>query len=190
MQFRETWIAVLVAAMLVAACGDGAAPKSEKSAPKAETQVPEINPALLTAQVNSAPLFESQGTWSAGYLKARGKGPGVVVGPGGENPNVFAQQFPAKPGDPFKVVARASSVDKAPARGRFQINWLTQDSKFLVATIKAFDVAPEERQFEHVVVAPPGAAAGTLYVVGDGPDSVVRYTEMRILGKEPVAKAN
>lgn len=190
MQFRQTGIAALVAAMLLAACGKGEPPAAEKAAPKAMAPQPEINAALLTAQINSAPLFDSQGTWSSGYIKAKGKGPGVVVGPGGENPNVFAQQFPAKPGDAFKLVARASSVDKAAARGRFQINWLTQESKFIEATIKAFDVAPEEKQFEHVVIAPAGAAAGTLYVVGDGPDSVVRYTEMRVLGREAAPKPN
>lgn len=190
MQFRKTTVAVLVAAMLGAACGDGSPPKAEKGGPKADAPGPEINAAMLTAQITSAPLFESQGSWGAGYLVAKGKGPGVVVGPGGENPNVFAQQFPTKPGDQFKLVARASRVDKIPAKGRFQINWITKESKFISTSIKAFDVTTEEKQFEHLVVAPSGAAAGTLYVSGDGPDSVVRYTEMRVLGKEPAVKAN
>lgn len=178
--------------LLLLGCGEKQAQTGHDTGKISSTDVPApaYKVAMLTAQINSAPLFESQGTWGAGYLVAKGKGPGVVVGPGGENPNVFAQQFPAQPGDQFKLVARASSVDKTPAKGRFQVNWITRESKFISTSIKAFDVTTDEKQFEHIVVAPSGAAAGTLYVVGDGPDSVVRYTEMRVLGKEPAAKAN
>lgn len=190
MQFREAGFTVLVAAMLLAACGKEASQTAGSEATKAETPQVQIDESALKVQVTSAPLFESQGTWGAGYLKAKGKGPGVVVGPGGDNPNVFAQQFPAKPGAPFKLIARASSLDSAPTKGRFQINWLTSESGFIEATIKAFEVSMEEKQFEHIVVAPAGATAGMLYVVGDGPDSVVRYTEMRVLGTEPAASAN
>jgi hypothetical protein len=96
---------------------------------------------------------------------------------------VFAQQFPAKPGEPFKIVARASSVGKPIAKGRIQVNWTDAASKFTSASIKAFDVSPEEKTFETIVEAPPGAMSGTLYVVADGPEDVVRYTEMRLLGK-------
>jgi len=74
--------------------------------------------------------------------------------------------------------------------GRFQINWLNSESKFISASIKAFEVTPEEKTFEYQVVAPTGAAAGTLYVVADGPEDVVRYTEMQLMGKEAKAKAN
>ncbi len=191
-RIAATAIALSASSLFLVACGDKSPPpaSSTGSSQPAVAPQPEINAALLTAQINSAPLFESQQTWGAGYLKARGNGPGVVVGPGGDNPNVFAQQFPAKPGDQFKVVARASSVDKPAAKGRFQINWITRESSFISASMKAFDVGPEEKTFEFLAVAPPGAAAGTLYVVPDGTDNVVRYTEMRLLGKEAVAKGN
>jgi hypothetical protein len=188
MFFRELKsILILAAPFILVACGDSAQQKPDKKV-QATVPQPEINAALLTAQVSSAPVFDTQGRWGAGYLKAKGKGPGVVVGPGGDNPNVFAQQFPVKPGDQFKLVARASSVDSPAAKGRFQINWMTASS-FISASIKPFDVSPEEKQFEHFVTAPSGAVLGVLYVVADGPDNVVRYTEMRLLGKEPVAPA-
>lgn len=191
-RIASTSIALSAISLFLVACGDKSPPpaSSTGSSQPAVSPQPEINAALLTAQINSAPLFESQQTWGAGYLKARGNGPGVVVGPGGDNPNVFAQQFPAKPGDQFKVVARAASVGKPSAKGRFQINWITRESSFVSTSIKSFDVTADEKTFEYLVVAPSGAAAGTLYVVPDGSDDVVRYTEMRLLGKEPPAKGN
>ncbi len=142
-----------------------------------------IDPSLLTAQINSAPLFESQQGWSAGYGKAKGHGPGVVVGPGGNNPNVFAQQFAAKPDEAFKVIARAASVDRPTAMGRIQVNWTAPGGRFIATSIKRLEVTPETQTFEHVVQAPTGTTSGTLYVVADGNDSVVRYLEMRLLGE-------
>lgn len=174
--------AALFALAMLAACGDQSPPAS-KPAQKVGAGNTAINPALLTVQINSAPLFEAQAGWSAGYALARGKGRGVVVGPGGGNPNVFAQQFAARPGEAFKVVARASSVGQGKATGRIQINWTAPGGKFISVSSKVFDVVAEEAVFEHVVQAPDGASAGTLYVVADGPDSVVRYTEMRLLGE-------
>lgn len=195
MQFKDTFhlksniSLVLLAASFLAACGDRsqqqANPQVEKNSPVtvATTPSPEKTSGL-TVQINTAPLFESQQGWGAGYIKAIGHGPGVVVGPGGENPNVFAQQFTAKPDERFKVVARASSVDKPKAMGRFQINWTDAGGKYISASIKAFEVTPEEKTFEHELAAPAGTASGTLYVVADGPKDVVRYTEMRLLGSD------
>jgi hypothetical protein len=181
----------LIAASFLVVCGDSSQQKkAEKKTQTAEAPKREINPALLTAQINSAPLFDSQQGWSAGYAKAIGHGPGVVVGPGADNPNVFAQQFPAKPNEPFKVVARASSVDKPKAMGRIQVNWTDLGGKFISVSSQAFEVTPEEKTFEYQVIASVGAVNGTLYVVADGPDSVVRYTEMRLLGKEVKAKTS
>ncbi|MFA5158875.1 MAG: TylF/MycF/NovP-related O-methyltransferase [Candidatus Omnitrophota bacterium] len=130
--------------------------------------------------INKSPLFDKPEGWGSGFTLAKGKGPGVVVGPGSNNPNVFAQRFSAKPMEQFKIVARASSVGKPKARGRFQINW-ESSGKFLSASIKAFEVTAEEKIFEHYVIAPPGTVSGTIYVVPDKPKDVVRYTEMTLL---------
>jgi hypothetical protein len=175
--------AALLALPMLNGCSDGSQPAASKPTQKVGARNTAIDPALLTVQINSAPLFETQGGWSAGYALARGKGRGVVVGPGGGNPNVFAQPFAARPDEAFKVIARASSVGQARATGRIQINWTAPGGKFISVSSKVFDVVAEEGVFEHVVRAPDGASAGTLYVVADGPDSVVRYTEMRLLGE-------
>ncbi|MFA5158874.1 MAG: hypothetical protein WC484_00005 [Candidatus Omnitrophota bacterium] len=138
---------------------------------------------IFTVQINLSPLFESPQGWGPGFALAKGDGPGVVVGPGTENPNVFAQSFLAKPYQPFKVIARALSVVAPKARGRFQINWTDSQDKFISVSIESFEVTDQEKKFEFYVHAPKGAVAGTLYVVGDGSKDVVRYTEMRLLGK-------
>lgn len=175
-------IVVMIAAGALAACGDGSQ-QGAHTTKAAEAKKAPVDPALLTTQINSAPLFDAQQAWSSGYLKAKGRGPGVIVGPGGNNPNVFAQQFSARPGESFKVIARASSVDTPKVMARIQINWTGAQGKFISVSSGVFEVTPEARSFEHVVQAPPDALAGTLYVVADGPDSVVRYTEMRLLGE-------
>jgi len=137
---------------------------------------------MFPIQINSAPLFESQQSWSSGFLKAKGHGAGVVVGPGTGNPNVFAQAFSAAPGESFKIIARASSVGNPESMARFQVNWVDPSGKFISASIKSFEVVSAEKVFEHVVVAPAGTTSGTLYVVADGPEDVVRYSEMRLMG--------
>lgn len=191
MQFKDKFhftlkisVALITASFLVA-CGDGSQKQIEKKTQDNGVAQTETKPQLLTAQINSSPLFESENGWGAGFIKARskGEGRGVVVGPGADNPNVFAQQFPAKPDEQFKVIARASSVGKPNAVGRFQINWINSE-KYISSSIKAFEVTPEEKTFEVYVTVPAGATAGTIYVVPDGKEDVVRYTEMRMLGKE------
>lgn len=180
----------LIAASFLFACGDSSQQQAEKKTQSSITSLSESKLPVLTAQINNAPLFESQGDWSNGYSQAIGHGLGVVVGPGAGNPNVFAQRFSAKPDEPFKVVARASSVGKPKAMGRIQINWAGAGGKFISVSSKVFEVTPEEKTFDLYVVTPPGAESGTIYVVADGSESVVRYTEMRLLGKEgSVAKA-
>lgn len=133
--------------------------------------------------INSEPMFDSQGAWSEGYLKARGAGPGVVVGPGAGNPNVFAQAFSAKPGEQFRVVARAVSASGAAAMARIQINWTDAGGRFLGVSSQTFEVATEPVAAEVSVSAPDDASSGTLYVVPDGRTSVIRYLEMRLLGR-------
>lgn len=168
---------------LLTGCGDGSQQTASQPAQIVGAGKTAMDPALLTVQINNAPLFESQGSWSAGFAKAKGKGRGVVVGPGGDNPNVFAQQFAARSDETFKVIARASSVGPGKSTGRIQINWTAPGGKFISVSSKVFEVTAQEGIFEHVVQAPDGATAGTLYVVADGPQSVVRYTEMRLLGE-------
>jgi len=176
---------VLFTAIVMHGCGEDSKPVDQSAKPvQSAEKVP-----VLTAQINTSPLFETPQGWGAGFAKAKVDDKGVVVGPGAENPNVFAQQFPAKAGDQFKLIARASSAGKPNAKGRFQINWIDKESKFLSVSMKAFDVTTEEKTFEYFITAPAGAIAGTLYVVPDGQEDVVRYTEMRVLGKEKV-KAN
>jgi hypothetical protein len=137
--------------------------------------------AKLETLVNTEPLFVRQGAWSAGFLKAKGDGPGVVVGPGGANANVFAQGFNAAPGEPFRVVARAASVGSARAVGRLQINWQDASGKFLSVSTKMTDLGERETVLELSAVAPAGTVTGTLYVVAGG-ETVVRYTEMSLYG--------
>jgi len=144
---------------------------------------PKVEIRGLTTTINTSPLFESSQGWGPGFAKATGRGPGVVVGPGRDHPSVFAQQFLTRPHAPYKIVACASSVGQARAKGRFQINWTNSENKFISASIEAFEVVSKEKIFDCYLTAPAGAAVGTLYVVPDGAEDVVRYTEMRLLGK-------
>ena len=174
-----------VFAMAIGGCDGQAVPAARaQSAPPASAT---DSGRLATATLNSAPTFENQGAWSEGYRLARGKGPGVVVGPGTGNPNVFAQAFPATAGDRFTVVARASSGAGPKSRARIQVNWTAADGRFLAVSSRAFEVGADESRVEETVIAPADVARGTLYVVGDGAESVVRYTEMRLLGKPAAA---
>lgn len=188
--FASTSYAALLFAFILVACGDNnVQTKDEQQLQSAGAIQPEDKRLALTAQINSAPLFDSKQGWSAGYLKAIGHGAGVVVGPGSDNPNVFAQQFPANPGEAFRVVARATSVEKPKAMGRIQINWTGHEGKFISVSSLPFEVTQDEKTFEYVAIAPAGSMNGTLYVVPDGHASVVRYTEMRLLGHEKRTEA-
>src|SRR5262245_24428923 len=136
--------------------------------------------------VNSSPLFETPDGWSPGYALAKGHGPGVVVGPGLDNPNLFGQFFSTKPHRQFKVIARASSIDKPAAPAVIQINWHDADGKFISVSRQSFDVGPAERSFRYDVIAPPGAASGTLYVMPGAEKEAVRYTEMTLARLDPI----
>ncbi len=171
-------------ALSFSGCGDKAPQSDRSTSPKSEAYQP-----AFTALLNSSPNFENQGTWSEGYLKAIGHGSGVVVGPGSNNPNVFAQLFSAKPGEQFKVIAKASSAEKPTGMGRIQINWSDAEGKFLSVSSQAFEVGTEEKTYELIVTAPSGVVDGVIYVVADGSDSVVRYTEMRLMGNDTLYKA-
>jgi hypothetical protein len=180
----------VLAALMLAACGDSAQqaqkPVAAVAAPAAApAAAPKGPPPVLTTTISQSPLFDSPQGWSVGYAAAKAKagGKGVVVGPGGADPSVFAQQFPVVAGDQFKIVARASSVNTPAAVARIQVNWLDNASKFIAVSAEQFDVTPQEKTHEAYVTAPAGAFAATLYVAPGGKDDVVRYTEMRALGK-------
>ena len=131
--------------------------------------------------VTSSPRFDSLGNWSeSGFNLAKSDRQGVVVGPGNDNPNVFAQHFPVKAGDQFKVLARASSPNGDNGVAKIQINWSDATGKSIAVSQEPFVVTPAERTFLYRITAPFGAAIGTLYVVPGGAGETIRYTEMRL----------
>jgi hypothetical protein len=138
--------------------------------------------------VNSSPHFELPGGWSAGYALATGHGPGVVVGPGRDNPNVFAQNFPTHGGEQYRIVAEASTVNGTQAVASVQINWLGHVGNFISASQADFSIGPNPTEFEAYVQAPKHAEEGTLYVIpAQQPVEVaVRYTEMGVSRLDPL----
>ncbi|MFO1321956.1 MAG: hypothetical protein U1F52_20310 [Burkholderiales bacterium] len=170
--------AVLALTML-AGCRDAPHPPAATPTVAAVSQ---DDSGQLGVLINSAPTFDAREGWSEGFVKAKGQGPGVVVGPGGGHPTVFAQSFSAAPGERFKVVARAASGAGPKATARIQINWTDAGGRFLAVSSRTFEVTTTETRVEESVSAPAGAASGTLYVVADGEKSIVRYLEMRLLG--------
>jgi hypothetical protein len=130
--------------------------------------------------VNRSPLFQTPDGWSPGYALARGHGPGVVVGPGVDNPNTFAQSFSTEPREQFKVIARAASVDGSDSQGVVQINWHDANGNFISLSRHSFALTQTARSVRYDVTAPPHAAYGTLYVIPGGPKDVIRYTEMTL----------
>jgi hypothetical protein len=121
-----------------------------------------------------------------GYALAKGDGPGVVVGPGQQNPNLFTQSFSIGQNEQYKIVAQASSVSSAQAVGHVQINWIDKDSHFITVTQGEFPVGPQATTFEYPVVAPSGAVQGFLYVIPGGTGEAVRYTEMGVVRLDPL----
>jgi hypothetical protein len=192
--FLPSTALTLSAALMLVACGDGAhqsTAQKPQHGPATVAPAKPKAPPIFALAVSQSPLFESARGWGAGYAAARAKagGKGVIVGPGGGDPTVFAQQFPVRAGDQFKVIARASSVDKPMALARIQINWLDAGNKFISVSAQQVEVARHETAFETILTAPEGAAAATLYVAPGGKDEVVRYTEMRALGEGTPAVA-
>jgi len=144
-------------------------------------QNPAVSAIDYSRTIDVSPLFEEPVGWSAGYALATGHGPGAVVGPGSENPNVFAQTISVKGGEQLLVIARASSIDKPTALAMIQVNWLTAEGQFISVFQKSFEVTPDEKTVRQSVAVPPDAAIGSVYVVPGGTDDVVRYTEMRVI---------
>lgn len=129
---------------------------------------------------NASPRFDSPEGWGAGFRLATGNGPGVVVGPGMDNPNILGQAFSVQPRQFFRIVARASSVGVPRALGCIQVNWLDAAGMPLSGSLKHFEVTPEEREFQHRVSPPDSVTEGILYVTPGAPGDVVRYAEMSL----------
>ena len=133
-----------------------------------------------SAPINSAPCFESQGGWSSGYSSVKNKGIGVTVGPGADDTKIVAQSFPVKNRKYFRAVARACSAGGELGKGRFQINWMDADGKFISTSQQCFDITAAEVAAECRITAPDGAVTGVIYVVPGGRNNVVQYTEMSL----------
>jgi peptidoglycan/LPS O-acetylase OafA/YrhL len=138
------------------------------------------NSAQFSPSITDAPEFVTQGHWSDGYVSALTRSGAVVVGPGTNNSNVFAQRFFTFPGTSYKAVARASSTTDEKVEARIQVNWEAADGRFLGMSGKTVEIGPHETQFELYLSAPELASVGILYVTPAG-DRPVRYTEMRLL---------
>jgi hypothetical protein len=134
-----------------------------------------------------SPDFGSPDGWSAGYALATGHRPGVVVGPGRDNPNVLAQTFLTHGGEQYRVVAKATSANGTEAAASLQINWLGSSANFISVTQADFPIGPRPTEFELYVQAPRKANAGVLYVVpGSSANEAVRYTEMGVIRLDPL----
>ena len=108
---------------------------------------------------------------------------GVIVGPGPDNPNVLYQRFPVLPREAFRVIAKASSIRSGSVEGRIQINWLDENDQYISTSIKVINVGKEDSIFTTSFVSPAGAKTGMVYVSPHGKLDIVKYTEMRVLGK-------
>lgn len=134
---------------------------------------------ISAVSLNSAPCFETQGEWSAGYNLAKNSGDGVTVGPGDENLNVFVQSFAVDSQKYFMLVARARSASGQSEKAIIQVNWLTADKQFIQATQKYFEI--DDREITTAMYrakVPDGAEIGVIYVVPGSKDGQVHYYEM------------
>jgi len=138
----------------------------------------------LMSVINQAPFFEAQASWSDGYNLAKNKDGGVVVGPGGTNPNVFIQTFPVLHHRYFHMVAIARSanhtIDSRPSKGLFQINWLDSDGKFISTSQQRFEITEKKERAEANFLAPENATTGVIYVAPGGKSNIVEYYEMSL----------
>lgn len=130
--------------------------------------------------INTSPCFESQDGWGDGFLIAKNEGPGVTVGPGTDNPNVFAQVFPTGTQTRFKLVTRARAANSEAGKGQYQVNWLDQDGKFVSVSQQGFDVDGTESTHEYRLSTPEGAVSGAVYVAPGNPEDTVQYFEMSL----------
>jgi hypothetical protein len=130
--------------------------------------------------LNRGAEFESADGWGSGFVLARrdGAGNGVIVGPGLDNPNIFAQDMDVLPGAVYSITARAMSVGGVRTKAAVQINWLDDGVHVVGVDQQQFDVYPFPVSHRLVVHAPLSAKWGTLYVVPGQPRTAVRYLEM------------
>ena len=131
--------------------------------------------------ISLSPRFENYSDWTGSVSKAP-IGEGVIVGPGADNLNVLYQRVLVEPLLPYKILARASSLNAHRSTGRLQINWLDGEGRFISSDGVLIEVGKQEKLYETLVRAPNAAKAGILYVTPHAPEDVVRFTEMRVLG--------
>ena len=132
------------------------------------------------ATINSSPCFENQGGWGAGFVLAKTRASGVTVGPGLDNPNVFAQIFPVDSKKHFKLAARARSATGQPGVALFQVNWMAGEGELISTSQRRFKVAAEEIAAEWLVAGPDDAVTGVIYVAPGSEDNIVQYYEMSL----------
>lgn len=136
--------------------------------------------------VTLSPYFESNNGWSAGYEIATRDGNGAIVGPGGGNANIFAQQFSAEPGAQYKIKACAASIEPVTSKAVIQVNWTSTSNQYISTSRTTKTVDDAATAFSLSVQAPPEVASGTLYVVPGEPNNQVRYTEMSVARLDPI----
>ena len=129
--------------------------------------------------VNSEPFFENQGNWSVGFEQARSpKIGGVKVGPGSQNPNLFAQPVPVSSKSTYKISTCAASAGETNGTGKLQVNWLDKKGQYMKTESRTFQLDETLQTYEFAVSAPAGARTAMLYVVPEGEVSVVNYQHM------------
>lgn len=127
--------------------------------------------------VSDAPNFESTRKWGP-----QAKAGGVVVGPGADNPNVFAQLVNVDPLTSYKIVAKVQQAGQNTATGRLQINWIDRFGHYISTSSKTIEASNDIRDYELIVLSPENARAGYLYVSPHAPGDTVRFLEMSLKG--------
>lgn len=137
----------------------------------------------LTTQRSISPTFDDPSAWGRPYHKPSATSPGVIVGPGPNNLNILYQRFSAIPWEPFIISAKASSAGSSDAKGRLQVNWLDDKDQLIGSSLKVIDVDKIEHVYTSPITAPAGTKYGIVYVSPHGSQDIIKYTEMKILGK-------
>lgn len=136
----------------------------------------------LVTPINSEPKFIAKGAWGDGFDIARvsdGTG-GVIVGPGIDNSNIFAQSVSATRHKYIRLVARARAVEgnRRPLAA-FQVNWLTASGAFISCSRATFLVSQSiVTESEVLFRVPRGAETWIVYVAPGDRESQIQYFEM------------
>lgn len=129
-----------------------------------------------------SPRFEIPADWQ-GTPTFVGTDGAIIVGPGPNNSNILSQRFLVTPGEKLKISATVSSANKKTNSGRLQINWADQNEQFLKTDIAIFKVGQLKQQQRKIVIAPPNAKWGVVYVTPHEKNDVLEFYEMSVLGR-------